>query len=135
MKLRVRKTIIAIIFMVVMIAGFAQAQTANRAQSGDNNFKAQCEDLNYTCGTGFFDDYVEVSCAYPPADWKTQPVFANIVVLYRCHYEKQGGRTVLVCKGFSGVSPGTKATFTSEEFKDAQTRCTKLCTSCPKGWK
>jgi hypothetical protein len=132
---RFRTTGLAIIFMLIMFAGFALAQAPNPERSGDNYFKTRCEDLKYTCGTSFFDDRVEVSCSYPPADWKGQPVYADMVVTYRCHHEKQGGMGVLVCKGFMGLSPDTQATFTPEEFKDAQTRCTRLCKPCPKGWK
>ena len=135
MMSRVRTTCFAIIFMLVMIASFAHAQTASPARPKDNHFKVRCEDLKYTCGTTFFDDRIEVYCAYPPADWKTQPVYADFVFVYKCDYEKQGGVAVLVCKGYMGLSPDTKATFTPEEFKDAQSRCTRLCKPCPKGWK
>lgn len=135
MRSRVWKICLAVIFLPFMIAGFAQAQTANPAQSRNHNFESRCEDLNYTCSTSFYEDRVEVTCSYPPADWKTQPVYGNIVVTYKCQYEKQGGKGVLVCKGFLGVSPDTKATFTPEEFRDAQTRCSRLCPSCPQGWK
>jgi hypothetical protein len=135
MMSRDRTTGLAIIFLLLMTAGFAHAQTANPARSGDNNFEARCEDLKSTCGTSFSDDHLEVICSYPPADWKGQSVYANVVVTYKCDYENQGGSRMVVCKGFLGLSADTRAAFTKDEFLDPQTRCTRLCRACPKGWK
>jgi hypothetical protein len=118
--------------MVTMIVLLFVAWHGN-AQS--ETFTARCEDLKYTCGTSFFDESIEVSCAYPPSGWKGEPVYADVVITYKCDFERQGGVKVVVCKGFMGLSPETRATFGEMEFRNAQVRCTDLCKPCPKGWK
>jgi len=96
---------------------------------------SRCEDLKYTCSTDVTEERIEVYCSYPPAGWKGEPVYADVVITYKCDFEKQGGVKVVVCKGFMGLSPDTKATFGEMEFRNAQVRCTDLCKPCPKGWK
>ena len=135
---KVRITCFAALF-VMLVTGLAYAQTTNPARSRSQYYEARCEDLKSKCGTLFFlenEDVksIEVSCAYPPSDWKGQPVYADVVITYKCGLEKKGNERVLVCKGYMGLSPSTQATFTPQEFKDAQTRCSKLCPPCPKGW-
>ncbi len=120
------KTIFAVISMMAIFALTPPAESGAK-----NTFQSECEDPKYTCTTTILQDHVEVGCEYPPADWKTQQVYANMVVVYKCQLEMGA----MVCKGFLAVSPNTKATFTREEFKDNQIRCNKICKPCPKGWK
>ncbi len=125
------------IFLMVMAAGFAHAQTVNPARSQNNDFEARCEDLKskYTCTTKFYKDAdnIEIWCTTQSAESKEQPVSALMSVMYKCHPEKQGGKEVWVCKW--GWSPKIAFTLTREEFKDTQTRCGRICRSCPEGWK
>lgn len=133
-KIRTMALGLVVIGMLGMIPRDALAQGANPA-GPQNIFQARCEEQKLGCTTTFLEDTVEVSCAYPPADWRTQPVYAEIVVVHRCQFEKHGGQAVLVCRGLMGASPHAQRVFTNEEFKDMQARCSKLCSPCPKGWK
>lgn len=135
MSPKARIACFAALLMMLVIAGFAHAQAVNPVRSQNNDFEAQCEDLKskYTCRATFYEDNVEIWCSTRPADLKEQPVSPQMSVMYKCRPEKQGSTEVWVCK--YGFSPKTMATFTREEFKDTQTRCTRLCSSCPQGWK
>jgi hypothetical protein len=99
------------------------------------SFKARCEQKKAECGVSFDKEYIEAHCSYPPSDAKEGVPYGNIVVTYRCEYEKQGDEKVIVCKGYLGLSPDKKITFTSKEFLDPDIRGSKLCFSCAEGWK
>jgi hypothetical protein len=100
------------------------------------SYEARCEATRATCTVSFDkEERISVSNTYPPADAKEGEPYALMAVSYRCDYEKQGDSKVVVCRGFLGISPDKKVTFTDKEFLDPDIRCSRLFSSCGEGWK
>lgn len=132
--IRKATTFIAIIVTQIIISGFTSALAADVVRYEERNFTVRCEDGRYDCTTTFLKDSADVSCTYWPPPPKDQPVSASITSIYKCRLIVSGTKS-WACKGFIGVEPKLKATFTEDEFRDSQLRCDRICKPCAQGWK
>jgi len=131
--MRGRRLVLVVPLLFAVFGGLAWSQ--------NGEYERYCarpkgEDRFRRCMTDISDSGIGAYCGGRLEPAPNEPLVADLPgLMWKCKIERQNGARVVVCMGGYYFPLNLKEVLSEAEFKDAQTRCSRLCEECPTGWK